>query len=56
MGLGPGEVLLLTGRTLGHITAGLRPAASFRISGDSFPGINAGARSEFPKQCFQYFV
>ncbi|KAL3655893.1 hypothetical protein CASFOL_000289 [Castilleja foliolosa] len=33
--LGPGDLLLLTGRALSHATAGLRPAASYRATPDN---------------------
>ncbi|KAK9117907.1 hypothetical protein Scep_016000 [Stephania cephalantha] len=37
--LGPGDVLLLTGKALSHATAGLRPAASYRTIPDYSSGI-----------------
>ncbi|XP_065021571.1 uncharacterized protein LOC135646200 isoform X2 [Musa acuminata AAA Group] len=37
-GSGPGDLLLLTGRALSHATAGLRPAASYRMIVECFPG------------------
>ncbi|XP_072994520.1 uncharacterized protein [Typha latifolia] len=37
-GAGPGDLLLLTGRALSHATAGLRPAASYRICGEHSSG------------------
>lgn len=44
-GFGPGDVLLLTGRALGHATAGLRHAASYRVNSDLSPGAGMGGRT-----------
>ncbi|KAH7669251.1 Isopenicillin N synthase-like protein [Dioscorea alata] len=43
--LGPGDLLLLTGKALSHATAGLRPAASFRTAFENSPGIINGGRA-----------
>lgn len=43
--LGPGDLLLLTGKALSHATAGLRPAASFRTAYENSPGIINGGRA-----------
>ncbi|KAF3794953.1 U-box domain-containing protein 62 [Nymphaea thermarum] len=43
-GLGPGDLLLLTGRALSHATAGLRHAASYRAITDYGVGATAGGR------------
>ncbi|EPS59106.1 hypothetical protein M569_15703, partial [Genlisea aurea] len=43
--LEPGELLLLTGRSLTHVTAGLRPAASFRATPDSLLVPSRGGRT-----------
>ncbi|KAJ6835226.1 uncharacterized protein M6B38_122485 [Iris pallida] len=43
--LGPGDLLLLTGRALSHATAGLRPAASYRTAADYSSGIFTGGRA-----------
>lgn len=43
--MGPGDLLLLTGRALGHATAGLRHAASYRaITTDYGVGATTGGR------------
>lgn len=47
-GSGPGDLLLLTGRALSHATAGLRPAASYRMIVECFPGTVTRGRSEIP--------
>ncbi|KAK3029918.1 hypothetical protein RJ639_039778, partial [Escallonia herrerae] len=44
-GSAPGDLLLLTGKALGHATAGLRPAASYRVSADQSPGTASSGRS-----------
>ncbi|CAJ1933785.1 unnamed protein product [Sphenostylis stenocarpa] len=44
-GSGPGDLLLITGKALGHATAGLRPAASYRASPDYFLSPNGGGRT-----------
>lgn len=43
-GLAPGELLLLTGKALSYITAGLRPAASFRALPDNSLTTSCGGR------------
>ncbi|KAG6481205.1 uncharacterized protein LOC122017309 [Zingiber officinale] len=42
---GPGNLLLLTGRALSHATAGLRPAASYRMVPECFPSTISRGRS-----------
>ncbi|XP_078442081.1 RING/U-box superfamily protein isoform X2 [Wolffia australiana] len=42
---GPGDLLLITGRTLSHVTAGLRPAASYRTFINSRSSINPRGRT-----------
>ncbi|KAK3031158.1 hypothetical protein RJ639_035181 [Escallonia herrerae] len=44
-GSAPGDLLLLTGKALSHATAGLRPAASYRVSADHSPGTASSGRS-----------
>ncbi|KAK2970812.1 hypothetical protein RJ640_010084 [Escallonia rubra] len=44
-GSAPGDLLLLTGKALSHATAGLRPAASYRVSADHSPGTVSSGRS-----------
>ncbi|KAL5993502.1 hypothetical protein ACLOJK_014427 [Asimina triloba] len=44
-GLGPGDLLLLTGKALSHVTAGLRPAASYRAAPDFYSGVATGGRT-----------
>ncbi|KAJ6312095.1 hypothetical protein OIU77_013780 [Salix suchowensis] len=41
----PGDLLLITGKTLSHTTAGLRPAASYRAASDHSSGANSGGRT-----------
>ncbi|KAI5574548.1 hypothetical protein BDE02_10G151800 [Populus trichocarpa] len=41
----PGNLLLITGKTLSHTTAGLRPAASYRAAPDYSSGANSGGRT-----------
>ncbi|KAF9674465.1 hypothetical protein SADUNF_Sadunf10G0130000 [Salix dunnii] len=41
----PGDLLLITGKTLSHTTAGLRPAASYRATSDYSSGANSGGRT-----------
>ncbi|EEF46585.1 conserved hypothetical protein [Ricinus communis] len=43
-GIGPGDLLLITGKALSHATAGLRPAASYRAAPDYTSGTNNGGR------------
>ncbi|XP_048228938.1 uncharacterized protein LOC8286536 isoform X1 [Ricinus communis] len=43
-GIGPGDLLLITGKALSHATAGLRPAASYRAAPDYPSGTNNGGR------------
>ncbi|KZV36745.1 RING/U-box superfamily protein isoform 1 [Dorcoceras hygrometricum] len=44
-GLAPGELLLLTGKGLGYITAGLRPAASYRAVPENSFTTSCGGRT-----------
>lgn len=44
-GLAPGDLLLLTGKALSHITAGLRPAASYRAASDNSPSPSTSGRT-----------
>ncbi|KAK9115617.1 hypothetical protein Sjap_014564 [Stephania japonica] len=44
-GLGPGDLLLLTGKALSHATAGLRPAASYRAIPDYSSGTAGHGRT-----------
>ncbi|XP_039006280.1 uncharacterized protein LOC120133845 isoform X1 [Hibiscus syriacus] len=44
-GLAPGDVLLITGKTLSHSTAGVRPAASYGAAPEYLSGINNGGRT-----------
>jgi len=44
-GFGAGNILLLTGRALGHATAGLRHAASYRVIPDLSSGAGMGGRT-----------
>ncbi|XP_010940316.1 uncharacterized protein [Elaeis guineensis] len=44
-GSGPSDLLLVTGRALSHATAGLRPAASYRIAADYSSGIMTAGRT-----------
>lgn len=44
-GLAPGELLLLTGKALSYITAGLRPAASYRALPDNSLTTSCGGRT-----------
>lgn len=44
-GSSPGDLLLLIGKALGHATAGLRPAASYRAAPDHSPATVGGGRS-----------
>uniref|UniRef100_A0A1D1XVJ8 U-box domain-containing protein 63 n=1 Tax=Anthurium amnicola TaxID=1678845 RepID=A0A1D1XVJ8_9ARAE len=52
---GSGDLLLLTGRALSHATAGLRPAATYRMGIDCFSGVTVGGRAslvfKFMPQC-----
>ncbi|KAL9402201.1 hypothetical protein Peur_006050 [Populus x canadensis] len=41
----PVDLLLITGKTLSHTTAGLRPAASYRAAPDFLSGTNSGGRT-----------
>ncbi|KAK1303132.1 U-box domain-containing protein 63 [Acorus calamus] len=41
---GPGDLLLLTGKALSHVTAGLRPAATYRSSSDYTSNVNHTGR------------
>lgn len=43
--LAPGDLLLLTGKALGHATAGLRPAASYRATPDNLLNPATGGRT-----------
>ncbi|KAG8365746.1 hypothetical protein BUALT_Bualt17G0003900 [Buddleja alternifolia] len=43
--LAPGELLLLTGKALSHATAGLRPAASYRVMPDNLLITSSGGRT-----------
>jgi hypothetical protein len=43
----PGNLLLITGKTLSHTTAGLRPAASYRAAPDYSSGANSGGRYNY---------
>ncbi|KAL6567927.1 hypothetical protein OROGR_001595 [Orobanche gracilis] len=40
----PGDLLLLTGKSLSHVTAGLRPAASYRLAPDNILVPPSGGR------------
>nr|TKR97798.1 hypothetical protein D5086_0000209450 [Populus alba] len=44
-GSAPVDLLLITGKTLSHTTAGLRPAASYRAAPDFSSGTNSGGRT-----------
>uniref|UniRef100_A0A6N2M7H2 PUB 62/63 C-terminal domain-containing protein n=4 Tax=Salix viminalis TaxID=40686 RepID=A0A6N2M7H2_SALVM len=44
-GSAPGDLLLITGKTLSHTTAGLHPAASYRAAPDFSLGTNSGGRT-----------
>ncbi|KAL1565402.1 hypothetical protein AAHA92_07625 [Salvia divinorum] len=43
--LSHGDLLLLTGKALSHATAGLRPAASYRVTSDNSPTPHCGGRT-----------
>ncbi|XP_008456842.1 uncharacterized protein LOC103496673 isoform X1 [Cucumis melo] len=43
--LAPGDLLLITGKALSHATAGLRPAASYRVAPDHSLGSNCVGRT-----------
>ncbi|GAV65893.1 hypothetical protein CFOL_v3_09405 [Cephalotus follicularis] len=45
VGSAPGDLLLITGKALSHVTAGLRPAASYRAAPDYLSGIHSGGRT-----------